>query len=127
MAKDRRDPRREKTLDMRRMEGDRLRNIFRKTHPWCDWRKIPKGLSWEERRLIWQAFDRVEDEWLEAATNGRPWRRWCWGAPPAWFRRGLNKLRRARDRQTLREQLRDGDHDEVSMPRHRRNARWLWW
>jgi len=126
MARNRRDPRREKTLDMRRLDGGRLSDIFYKCHPEHHWRNTPEGLTWEERRLLWRESDLAEEEWVRAATGGRGHhRRFCYGSPPAWFRRDRNRLIRAKDRHAMARQLRDGD--DVGLPRRRRDIRWLWW
>jgi len=126
MANERRDPKREKLRDLRRMDAGRLSDIFLKCHPEHDWRnfKFPPGTPWEDRRMRWRESDRVEDEWiLRAVGPGRS--RYSCGAPPASFRRELNRKRRAQARQAMREQLRDGE--EVTTPRPRPNVRWEWW
>jgi len=125
MARNRRDPRREKTLDMRRMEWGQLSTIFDRLHPEHDWHNFPKGLGYEERRRRWDESIRAEDEWIRKATGGRRRERFCSGSPPAWFRRDRNRLQRARDREAMARQLRDGD--DVVLPRRRRDIRWLWW
>lgn len=126
MARNRRDPRREKALDMRSMREDRLMTIFYKCHPEYDWRKLTFPDDYGAYHKMLEELHRIEDEWIHGATGGRRGRhRYCGGTPPAWFRRGLNRLRRARARQAMREQIRhDGD---VLLPRQVRNVRWLWW
>lgn len=126
MANKRRDPKREKLRDLRRMDAGRLSGIFTKCHPEHDWRnfKFPKGTPWEARRPHWQEADRAEDEWILHAVGPRRTRFSC-GTPPAWFRRQLNRQRRAKDRQAMREQLRDGE--EPMAHRRPRDVRWLWW
>ena len=127
MAKKNRDPRRDKILDMRRLGWGRLSSIFLKCHPEHDWKNLPKGLTFEERLLLCRESDLAEEEWMRRATGGGdPRNRWALGAPPAWFRRHLNRLRRSRDKQAMREQLRDGV-DDVTLPRRRRDVGWLWW
>ncbi len=125
MARNRRDPRREKVLDMRRMDGDRLSTIFDKCYPEYDWHNFPKDVV---RSGMWYALAgsrKAEAEWVRKMTGGRAYRRWMMGTPPAWFRRGMNKLRRTRDKQMLIRQLvEDGD---AGHPHHRRDVRWNWW
>jgi len=122
MARNRRDPRREKLLDMRRMDGGQLSDIFDKLHPEYNWKNLPLG-AW---RMLWDEARRAEDEWTAKVTGGRHRRtRFCTGSPPAWFRRDRNRLYRARDREAMVRQLRDGD--DVVLPRRRRDIRWLWW
>ncbi len=120
------DPRREKLRDMRRMDAGRLSDIFLKCHPEHDWRnfKFPKGTPWEDRRLRWRESDRAEDEWVLRMVGPNRSRYSC-GAPPAWFRRELNRKRRAQVKQAMREQLRDGE--DMLLPRYRNNVRWEWW
>ncbi len=120
----RQNPRSEKLRDLRRMDAGRLSDIFLKCHPEHDWRNFPKGTPWEDRRMRWRASDRAEDEWVLKVVGPRRTRFSC-GAPPAWFRRGLNRKRRAQARQAMREQLRDGE--DVTTPRRPRDVRWLWW
>jgi len=120
-----RDPRREKARDLRRLDAGRLRDIFIKQHPEYDWRNF-NHLSLEDWRVLWRASDRAWDVWVCSATGrGAPPQKFSASAPPASFRRDLNRLRRARERQAIREQLARGG--DVSPPRHRRDARWLWW
>lgn len=128
MARNRRDPRREKVLDMRRMDGGRLSTIFDKCCPEYDWRNFPKGPGWfrsEDWHALWAESRKAEDEWTRKATGGRAYRRWVMGAPPAWFRRGMNRLRRARDKQGMLRQL--AEEGDAVHPRHRRDVRWNWW
>lgn len=122
MANKRQDPRREKVRDLRRMDSGRLSDIFVKCYPEHDWRnfKFPSGMSWEERRIRWCESDRAEDEWILRAVGSGRTRYSC--APPAWFRRQLNRKRRAKAKQTMREQLRDGE--DVTTPRRPRDVRW---
>ena len=127
MARNRRDPRREKLLDMRRMDEGRLGHIFRKCHPELDWRNFCiRDLGLHGWRQAYREVNRLEDEWIRMATGGRHNRRFGCTAPPAWFRRDLNRKRRAQDRQSMREQLRDGD-DVTLIARRPRDVRWLWW
>ncbi len=126
MANERRDPKREKLRDLRRMDTGRLSGIFFKRHPEHDWRnfKFLLGTSWEDRRMRWRESDRVGDEWiLRAVGPGRS--RYSCGVPPASFRRGLNRKRRAQMKQAMSKQLCDGD--DVTNPRPHRNVRWEWW
>jgi len=123
MTRTTRDPRREKLRDMRRVPGDRLWDMFRKVHPEFDWVNRPKNTDYAEWRLLFSISHEAGEEWIRRVTGCRHVR--SWGAPPAWFRRGLNKLRRSREKQAMREQLARGG--DVTLPRSRRNARWLWW
>ncbi len=109
---------------MRRMDGGRLSAIFDKLHPEYDWHNFPADTgSW---RSLWDEAHRAEDEWTVKATGGRYRHiRFCSGSPPAWFRRDRNRLFRARDREAMIRQLKDGD--DVVLPRRRRDIRWLWW
>ena len=56
MARNRRDPRREKLLDMRRVDGGQLSDIFDKLHPEYNWKNLPLGM-W---RMLWAESRRAE-------------------------------------------------------------------
>jgi len=119
-----RDPRREKARDLRRLDHGRLRDIFFKLHPEHDWRNF-SHLAIEDWRVLHRAADRAWAVWFRLATGRGEEMHFYSAAPPAWFRRGLNRLRRARERQAIREQL--ARDDDVSPTRYCRDARWLWW
>lgn len=126
MANKRRDPKREKLRDLRRMDSGRLSSIFNKCHPEHDWKnfEFPDGTRLRDRLMRWQESNRAEDEWILQTVGGGRSRYSC-GAPPSWFRRQLNRKRRAKGKQAMREQLRDGR--DVTPPPRRRDVRWLWW
>lgn len=124
MAQNRRNPRREKVLDMRRMDGERISTIFDKCCPEYDWRNLPKCGS-DDWYALRAESRKAEDEWTRKATGGRQKRHSMSGTPPAWFRRGMNKLRRARDKQSMLRQL--AEEGDAAHPHHRRDVRWNWW
>lgn len=124
MAGRHRDPRREKARDLRRLDTGRLWDIFIRLHPEHDWRNFSRGGDW---KALLRAADRAWAEWVRSATGRGEEALLHFGAaaPPARFRRDQNRLRRARERQAIREQLARGD--DISLPRYCRDVRWLWW
>ena len=120
MSKKYRDPRREKIRDLRRAHG-LWRKLWLKHHPayifrWtillCD-------------RQLWDFVCNAEDEWIREILGYPAYVPHSPGNAPAQYRRTRNRARRTKDKQAMREQLRDGETD-IIIPRHRRDVNWDW-
>lgn len=118
-----------KVRDLRKalQSGDRpsLYRLFDNLHPECSGRRW----TWRWYNKEWgDACDIRRDEWIRKVAQynialAPP----GWGNSPAWFRQSLNRKQRTREKKALNKAFRDGDLDSLMMPRHRRNANWLWW
>lgn len=120
MFKKYRDPRRDKIRDLRRAHG-LWRKLWQKLHPEC-------GVRWTIRlcdHQLWDLVYNAEDEWIRGMLGHPAYVPHMPGNAPAHYRRTMNKLRRAKDKQAMREQLRDGETD-IIIPRHRRDVNWDW-
>lgn len=51
---------------------------------------------------------------------------WC-GNAPAWFRRDLERVKRAKDKAELKRIMTKGDYEEYSFNPRRDDVGWLWW
>jgi len=124
-----RDPRASKNRDLRRnlrsWEGFSPRRRWEKIHgQYVRWRRFHSACdcsSWYECR-------NKEDEFLRKWTGCEQWElHSCHEAVSASFRRDLNRLQRARERQAIQEAFVNDDWEDFCLPRHRRDAAWLWW
>ena len=78
------------------------------------------------RPYFWMYVPRTEEELKEKLKELRMDSYQLTDNPPAWFRRDLNRLRRARDKQETGRVMVNGIYYEYSYNPRRRDAAWLW-
>ncbi len=88
-----------------------------------------QGPRWShDWRTWWDQIHNIRDEWFREITReSAVWYSGC-GNAPAWFRRDLNRQRRNKDSQALRDAVAHGDDfEDFSFSRPRKDVNWLWW
>lgn len=124
------DPRKEKQRDLRRAfaGGDRpgLYRMYDHLHPedinrnlWCF------RLRWLE---YYYEYRNERDHWIKKQIgvfpneigNGM-------GNAPASYRRELNRQRRSKQKQAIRNAMSRQDWDDFDLPRFKRDVNWMWW
>lgn len=104
--------------------GFSLERHFKHLYPESDIRWIIRFRNFG----YWQWWYNREKEWIakkigtHALSQGRGM-----GSISSWFRRSRNKVQRAKQKQALREAMRDDKLDELIIPTRRRDIRWDWW
>lgn len=117
-----RDPQAEKRRTMRQQ--------YRSGHgpqPWRMYERLypePKGL-WRDS-LAWDAYWMEKYAWMDKVCGGPHYNPSDPG-PDKNFRQGYNRSLRARQRQALREAIRDNELEDFFGPPFIRTARWDWW
>lgn len=77
---------------------------------------------------LWQWWYNKERDWIsekigvDTVFEGRGV-----GPVPSWFRKGLNRNRRAKEKQSLRRAFCNDNFDDFLLPKQKRNLRWLYW
>ena len=118
-----------KQLDYRKSwrscRGFSLEKHFERLYPDCHWRNWRYKMSWMES---WQWWYNKEREWVtqkigtNAVHEGRGF-----GSINSWFRKSRNRMYRAKQKQMLQKALQNDALDDLYLPRHRRDIRWLYW
>lgn len=118
-----RDSRKKKLRDLRRIArssyNPSIYDLFDKYHP--------EVAKWDSIRYFgtpaWHIYHNLKYGWVTRIAG-------YWdalgGAPPSWFRRSHNRLRRARQKEALRVAVSDDAWDDFLLPLDRRNIRWEW-
>lgn len=117
-----RDPYRKKQRDLRRAaRSDQLPHIyslFDVYHPEY------KEYDTSHYNQDWQIYWNAKWDWVHhIAGDNSP----GWGGVPSGFRRDRNRQLRTRQKAALSRVFREGDWDDFSLPRGRRDIAWLYW
>jgi hypothetical protein len=103
-----------------------LWKLFDHIHP--EWDKNPHRWFDPNWRIWHDQVDNIRDDWFRRITRQPIDGFHGMGNAPAHFRRDLNRNRRNKEKQAIRDAMAGNiDWDEFSLPRFRRNANWLWW
>ncbi len=83
---------------------------------------------WPEWTTWWDYVEEIRIDWFSQLAQTPAGDYSGCGNAPAHFRRDLNRMQRSREKQALRNAIsNDADWEDFTMPRHRRDADWLWW
>lgn len=131
-----RDPRKEKSRDLRRISRSGGHNpsifdLFDKYHPEIKKLEEESRLRYRaEKRRLWYYFS---PEWhyyhdckYEWATKIAGYWDAIGGSAPAWYRRMKNRIRRAKLKAALSKAIQNDDLEDFVLPHYRRNIRWEW-
>lgn len=95
--------------------------LFEREHPRPRWTTILNNTT------TLHQWESLRERWMRARTKEPVGSFLGMGNAPADFRRDLNRLHRAKEKQALRKAIDRDELEDYSNPRQRRNANWLWW
>jgi hypothetical protein len=130
-----RNPRKKKARDLRRIARSSgydpsIFDLFHKYHP--EVKELEDQLRKEYRARgewywlsgEWRVLQNMEYDWVTKVAGH--WNA-LGGAPPAWFRRMHNRLRRARQKAAFNRAWHNDDWDDFVIEPEPRSIRWEWW